>query len=66
MDIVYCTKKVNEVIIKLQEVRENYFEKIFNDLNADSGNCCESPARKRIRKNRVIDNNLNNLSYKRL
>ncbi|KAL4141345.1 hypothetical protein QTP88_004000 [Uroleucon formosanum] len=63
MDIAYCIKKVNEIIIKLQEVRENDFEKIFNDLNTDDGNSCEPPARKRIRKNQVIDDNLN---YRRL
>lgn len=63
MYIAYCIKKVNEVIIKLQEVRENDFVQIFNDLNAEGGNCCKSPARKRIRTNRVIDDNLN---YRRL
>ncbi|KAF0715097.1 zinc finger MYM-type protein 1-like [Aphis craccivora] len=63
MDIAYCIKKVKEIIIKLQQVRENDFEKIFNDLNTDGGNSCEPPARKRIRTNQAIGDNLN---YRRL
>lgn len=55
MDIAYCIKKVNEIIIKLQELRENDFEKILNDLNVN-GNCSDPPARKRTQINRIDDN----------
>lgn len=62
MDIAYCIKKVNEIIIKLQEVRKNDFENILNDLNVDGENCSEPPTRKRIRTNRVDDD----FNYRRL
>lgn len=44
MDIVYCTNKVDEIIIKLQDIRENGFEKIFNEVSIN-----ERSTKKRIK-----------------